>query len=278
MSILGLTLGAASAVALYAAAIEPRLLRLRRLTVCSRGWPAGWPSLRIGVISDLHAAWPHVTLPRIADLVRRMTAERPDLVLLPGDFVTKKTRLVRRIPIEPVADVLRPLADTAPTLAVLGNHDWYHGGERVERHLARTGICVLRNTATRVRVRDRDIWIAGVDDGWTGRTDLARTLADLQGREPAIMLAHMPDIFPRLPPTMLLTVAGHTHGGQVCLPGFGPILTQSALPRRLAYGLHEIDGRHLYVSGGIGTSAWPVRFCRPPEMALLTLVGSQGQG
>jgi predicted MPP superfamily phosphohydrolase len=274
MSLLALTLAGAGAAGLYAAGVEPRLLRLRRPEIAAAGWPAGASPLRIGVLSDLHAAWPHMTIARVERIVARLLAARPDLVLLPGDFVTTHTYLVRHIPIEPVAQALAALARAAPTLAVLGNHDWHYGGERIATALELAGIRVLQNAAARVETARGPLWVAGLDDLWTGRADLGRTLRDLDRSAPAVMLSHMPDVFPHLPPEVALTVAGHTHGGQVCLPGLGPLRTLTSLPRRLAYGLHEIDGRHLYVSGGVGTTALPIRFWRPPEIALLTMAAS----
>jgi predicted MPP superfamily phosphohydrolase len=226
------------------------------------------------VLSDLHAAWPHVTVDRVKWLVGRLLSARPDLVLLPGDFVTTHTFFVRPVPIEPVARVLGRLAEAVPTLAVLGNHDWHYGGERIARALEGAGIAVLENAATRVETRQGRVWVAGVDDLWTGRADLARALRGIDRTAPAIAMSHVPDLFAALPAGIPLMVAGHTHGGQVCVPGLGPLRVCTRLPRRLAYGLHEVRGRHLYVSGGVGTSALPIRFWRPPEMALLTLSGS----
>ena len=263
-------LGAAG-LATYAAAVEPRLLRLRRPAVRLAGWRR--PPLRIGVLSDIHAALPHMPPARVGRIVRRLLAERPDLVLLPGDFVTTRSRFVRRLPIEPVAAALAPLAGSAPTLAVLGNHDWHYGTGRITRALEGVGITVLANAAHRVLLRGGPLWIAGLDDMFTGRDDLGRTLAALDRSAPALMLSHVPDVFPRLPPEIRLTVAGHTHGGQVRVPGWGPLRTMSALPRPMARGLHERDGRHLYVSAGVGTTNLPIRFACPPEIALLTLSG-----
>ena len=268
--------GGAGAAALYAAVIEPSLLRLRRPQVRSRHWPTGRAPLRIGVLSDLHAARPLMGLRRIERIVARLLAARPDLVLLPGDFASTHTRLVRPLPIEPVAGLLGRLARTVPTFAVLGNHDWYYGGERVAAALTAHGIRVLRNEAASIALPGGEVCIAGLDDGWTGRDDLGRAL-DAAGRaSPLLLLCHVPDAFAAVPPEVTLTVAGHTHGGQVCLPGYGPVRTVSALPRHLIYGLSEVDGRHLYVSGGVGTTALPIRFARPPEIALLTLAGAGG--
>lgn len=276
MSGLALGLAAGAAAGVYAALVEPSLLRLREPVALSRWWPPGRPSLRIGVIADLHACWPLMTAGRIERIAARLLAARPDLVLLPGDFVSTHTGFVRAIAIEPIAAALRKLAAAVPTFAVLGNHDWYYDGERVTAALRRTGISVLRNGATRVAIGGGDLWIAGLDDAWTGRADLERTLRGVDATAPAILLSHVPDPFRDLPPEVALTVAGHTHGGQVCVPGYGPLRTVTRLPRRFAYGLNQEHGRHLYVSGGVGTSALPVRFARPPEIALLTLAGSTG--
>jgi hypothetical protein len=215
-----------------------------------------------------------MTARRVGRIAARLLAARPDLVLLPGDFVSTHTPFVRRVAVEAVARALAPLAAAAPTFAVLGNHDWYYGGERVAGALEAEGIPVLRNAAARVAAGGGDLWVAGLDDAWTGRADLAKALVGIDGAAPAILLSHVPDPFRDLPPgAALLTVAGHTHGGQVRVPGYGPLRTNSGLPRQLAYGLHQEDGRHLYVSGGVGTTALPVRFARPPEIALLTLAG-----
>src|SRR3954452_24578470 len=242
---------------------------LRRLTVPLPGWRG--PALRVGMLSDIHAALPLMPPAGIARIARRLVAERPDLVLLPGDFVTTKTRLVRRVPVGPVAAALAALPTAAPTLAVLGNHDHHAGAATVTAALEGVGIAVLRNTARRVELPGGPLWVAGLDDMFTRRDDLARTLAAVDRTAPVTMLSHLPDVFPRLPPWVPPTVAGHTHGGKVLLPGLVPIVTMSRLPRALSYGLHERDGRRLYVSGGVGTTEWPVRFCRPPEIALLTL-------
>lgn len=268
------TLVTAGSAALYASAVEPSLLRLRRPQVRSRHWPVERAPLRIGVLSDLHAARPLMGLRRIERIVARLLAARPDLVLLAGDFASTHTRLVRPLPIEPVAARLGRLAGAVPTLAVLGNHDWYYGGERVAAALAAHGIRVLRNEAARVSLPDGAVRVAGLDDGWTGRADLGRALDAAAGEEPLLLLCHVPDAFAAVPSEVALTIAGHTHGGQVCLPGFGPVRTVSALPRHQVYGLSEVDGRHLYVSGGVGTTALPIRFARPPEIALLTLGGT----
>src|SRR4051794_19903529 len=113
---------AGAAIALYAGAVEPFRLCLRRPAARSWAWPSDRPPLRIGVLSDLHASWPSMGPPRIARIAARLAAERPDLVLLPGDFVSTHTALVRPVPVEATAAALVGLVAAAPTIAVLGNH------------------------------------------------------------------------------------------------------------------------------------------------------------
>jgi predicted MPP superfamily phosphohydrolase len=265
-------LAAGTAVAAYAAVIEPQMLLLRRHTIPLPAW-RGAP-LRVGVLADIHAALPQMSCARVARIGRRLLAERPELVLLPGDFVTTRNPSVRKLRVEPVVAALAELAAAVPTFAVLGNHDWHYGGGQVTRALEATGITVLANAAARLELAGGPLWIAGIDDMFTGHDDLRRALEGVDGEDPLVLLSHVPDIFPHVPPGVALTVAGHTHGGQVRIPFYGPIRTLSRLPRRMAYGLHEHEGRHLYVSGGVGVSNVPVRFACPPEIAILTLTGT----
>ena len=119
------------------------------------------------------------------------------------------------------------------------------------------------------------IWIAGVSDVWTGRHDLAAAVAAVANDEaPVILLTHNPDIFPRAR-AVTLTLAGHTHGGQVRFPILGAPMIPSKFGQRFAAGHIVEGGRHLFVATGVGTSILPVRFRVPPEVTILTLRRAQ---
>ncbi len=272
---------AAGALALglgaYSLAVEPRRLLLRRHRLPWGPWHFPDAPLRLAVLSDIHAAWPHMTPRRIARIVDRLLALEPDLVLLPGDFACTETVGVWPVAIEEAVAPLRPLARQGRAFAVLGNHDWDYGGERVAAALEAVGVRVLRNEAEPVFLGGRPLWLAGVDDPVTGRHDLDAALAEAPADEPVVLLSHMPDVHREAPPAVRLVVAGHTHGGQVCLPGFGPLVTLSRLPRHQAHGLHESAGRRLFVTAGVGTTGLPIRFARPPEIGLLELVPVAGE-
>jgi predicted MPP superfamily phosphohydrolase len=157
------------------------------------------------------------------------------------------------------------------TIAVLGNHDWWNDGERITRALRQAGLTVLENEARRIEYGGKSFWVAGVADMWTRKPDIAGSLAQVNSDDPVILITHNPDIFPDVPPRVSLTLAGHTHGGQVNLPFIGRPIVPSNFGQRYASGHVVEDGRHLFVSDGIGTSIIPVRFRVPPEIVILTL-------
>ena len=141
-------------------------------------------------------------------------------------------------------------------------------------HSSANGIRVLENTAARVDTPAGPVWVAGVSDLWTGQPDLSAALSAVkEERQLVILLTHNPDVFPKVPAPVHLTLAGHTHGGQVRLPLVGAPVVPSAYGQRYAAGLVVEGGRSLFVTSGVGTSILPVRFGVPPEVAVLVLRG-----
>jgi predicted MPP superfamily phosphohydrolase len=130
---------------------------------------------------------------------------------------------------------------------------------------------MLVNEARRVERGGVPLWIAGLDDAWAGAPDAAAALRPVPAGEAVLLLTHNPDIFPTLPARATLTLAGHTHGGQVRVPWLGPPIVPSKYGQRYAEGWIVEDGRSMYVTTGVGTSIAPVRFLVRPEVALLTL-------
>ena len=155
---------------------------------------------------------------------------------------------------------------------MLGNHDGWLDRDRVRRALVANGVRVVEDTAVRVETPAGAIWVAGVSDLWTGPHDLGAALSAVASdAEPVLLLTHNPDVFPMVPARVALTIAGHTHGGQVRLPLVGPPIVPSRFGQRFAAGHIVEGGRHLFVATGVGTSIIPVRFRVPPAVTILEL-------
>jgi len=255
--------------------IEPRMLTVRRLTVADEQWRG--PPLRIGMISDTHIG-AHVTPERIERVMRRLSGERPDLIVFLGDHAGGHEPAATRARPDSSA-VLRGAAALgqaqAPLgrVAVLGNHDWWYDGPALEAQLRRAGITVLENAAVRVDRPSGAFWVAGLADLESRRTTPSpnMALASVPVGEPVILLPHWPDPFPSVPERVALTLAGHTHCGQVNLPFFGRLVHASRGSEIWGCGLYEEGGRKLFVTSGLGVSILPVRFRAPPEIVILTI-------
>jgi predicted MPP superfamily phosphohydrolase len=251
----------------YAAAIEPQQLVVTPYTLKPRGWPAG-RKLTITVIADLHAGGPDMPLPNVQRIVDTANALKSDVIVMLGDYIARYRFAVERIPDPVWAAELARLQAPLGVWAILGNHDWWYDLAGVRNALAEVRIPLLENQAVLLSPEGERVWVAGIGDQiayrighgrFRGVDDLPGTLAQVTTDDPVILLAHEPDIFPRLPSRVALTFAGHTHGGQIRVPLIWPAFVPSRYGKRYAYG-HVIEReRHLIVSGGLGTSIIPAR-------------------
>lgn len=262
----------ALALVLWATWLEPASLRVQQVDV-RLDWPYARP-LRVAVVSDLHVGAPYHGLARLPSTVDRINATHPDIICIPGDFVTLGVLGGHFTAPEAIARELARLRAPAGVFAVLGNHDRLFNGPRVRDALTSAGIRVLEDTAVAVPTPSGAVWVVGVTDYWTGPHDIGAALRAVTDTvAPVLLVTHNPDLFPRVPSRVTLTLAGHTHGGQVRLPLIGAPIVPSAYGQRYAQGLVVERGRHLFVSTGIGTSDLPVRLGVPPTIFVLTLRG-----
>jgi len=273
----------------YGFAVEPLWrLEVTRYSLAPPGWPRGL-KLSIAEIADLHAGGPAMPLGRIEAIVEATNALGADTVVLLGDFAASHKFKGRPIAAQDWAKALAQLRAPLGVHAVLGNHDWWDdlaaqrtlaGPVHGRRVLEKNGIPVYENAVVRLAKDGQHFWLAGLGDqlafigraGWRsqGVDDLAGTLAQVTDAAPVILLAHEPDIFPRVPVRVALTLSGHTHGGQVRLFGYSPMVP-SRFGNRFAYGHIVEEERHLIVSGGLGCSFLPVRMGVPPEIVLVAV-------
>ena len=265
-------LGILGALALWAIVIEPGRLVRHDVTITSERWPSSSAPIRLAVVGDIHLGAPHIDLAKLDTVVRMVNEASPDAVLLLGDYVIHGVVGGRFLPPEQLAPKLSELRSRFGTFAVLGNHDWWFDGERVRRALQSANVRVLENEAVAIDRGDGLLFVAGLADQWTRRPDIPETLADVPAGAAVILMMHEPDLFPDVPHRVSLTLAAHTHGGQVRLPFYGPPIVPSDYGRRYAAGHVVEGGRHLFVTTGIGTSIIPVRLGVPPEVAIVTVV------
>lgn len=241
---------------------------VRHADVGFQSWPKGVPPVRAALLADIHIQGPDLSPERMARIAAQVNAQKPDLILIAGDFSGDRALRTRLYSEAEIAASLRTLKAPLGVYAVLGNHDHWRDGPAMKRAVSAAGIPVLANRA----VRAGPVTIAGADDIHTGNADveaLARSAAALPG--PAVVLSHSPDIAPVLPPRFGLVLAGHTHCGQIVLPLIGRIATASRHGERYACGMIREPGRTTIVSAGLGTSVLPFRFGAPPDFWMITL-------
>ncbi len=256
---------------LWAFWLEPASLTVAEERVAIH-WPSARP-LRIAVLTDLHVGSPFNGIAKLRRTVERTNAAQPDIICILGDLVIQGVIGGRFVAPETIASELKPLHASNGIFAVLGNHDAWLDHDRVQGALARNGVRVIEDTGARIDTAAGPVWIAGISDLWTGRHDITAALSGVKDDgAPVILLTHNPDVFPLVPNRVALTIAGHTHGGQVRFPFVGGPVVPSQFGQRFAAG-HVVEGRrHLYVATGVGTSIVPVRFRVPPAVSILTLV------
>ncbi|MCA1492449.1 metallophosphoesterase [Sinorhizobium alkalisoli] len=276
----------------YALAVEPLgRLSIARYQMTPPGWTPGL-KLRLVALADLHACEPWMSAERIVSICKRANSLRGDVTLLLGDYASGMNFVTRRVPASEWSTALSTLKAPLGVHAVMGNHDWWEdrtaqkngGGDTfAHRALTRVGIEVHSNRAIRLEKDGFSFWLAGLEDQlalrpgkiWKrrrmiGLDDLGGTLAQVTDKAPVILLAHEPDIFPDVPSRVSLTLSGHTHGGQVRLAGYSPVVP-SRFGDRYAYGHIVEHDRNLIVSGGLGCSIAPIRFGVPPEIVVVDL-------
>ncbi len=271
--------------------------------------PPNWTpdlKLKLAVLADLHVCEPWMSVERLEGIVEQTNGLGADAILLLGDYVVghQLGKYSQKVSNGTWATALAKLSAPLGVHAVLGNHDWWESREVQNRRAGPTpaglalqsvGISVYENNAVRLEKDGKPFWLAGLGDQWAfkrrdveddesvrggkiafdGVDDLPGTLRQITDDAPVLLMAHEPDIFPVVPERVSLTISGHTHGGQVRILGYAPIVP-SRFGSRYAYGHIVENGRHLVVSGGLGCSSLPIRFGSPPEIVILELGGAEG--
>jgi uncharacterized protein len=250
---------------------EPSSLTKYQEELALPSWPAACDGLTVAVLADLHVGSPYNGLDKLDQIVRQTLALAPDVILMAGDYVIQGVVGGEFVAPEDAAKVLARLKAPLGVFAVLGNHDWWLDAPRVRDALIGVDIVVLEDASQMLDRGDCRFALVGISDYWEGAHDLKKAFKDVPDAAAMIAFTHNPDVFPELPSGVALTIAGHTHGGQVRLPIVGSPIVPSQFGQRYALGHIVENGRHLFVSPGLGTSILPVRLGVPPQISVLRL-------
>jgi predicted MPP superfamily phosphohydrolase len=249
----------------YGTQIETEWLEIVKVTIPVTGLETALEGFKVVHLSDFHL-YPHTRLDYIRTVVDEANDLKPDLTVLTGDFVLRRVDSILDL-----APVLARLDARQGVFAVLGNHDIWKGADLIRTTLEKVGIPVLHNRGLTLMHQKTRLFLAGVDDCWSGQPDLSRALAEAPSQVPVILLAHEPDFADLFCRDQRVTVqlSGHSHGGQVRFPFFGsPFLPPYG--KKYDLGLYRVQETWLYTNRGVGVTA-PIRLNCRPELTQLVL-------
>lgn len=245
---------------IWAVIIEPNMLKVTSYDIKDEKLKG----LRVVYASDFH--FRKYQEKRLQKVVNTINQQSPDIILLGGDFVNSH-KASRTMPINVIVKGFSALKSKYGVFAVLGNHDWWQDGYKITESLENQDIKVLANENCSVKINGENVYIAGVEDYLTRTSDLNKALKGT--KSPVILLSHSPAILPLINNKVNMTLAGHTHGGQISFPFLGALAIPYDCKRNLLYGLHNIKQNKVIISSGIGTSILPARFNSIPEIVVV---------
>ncbi len=247
--------------------LEAKWLRLERVTVAIPNLPRPFAGKTIAFLADIHHG-PYTPLSYVRHAVAMANAQKPDIVALGGDYLSEHPRYIA-----PAIAELGKLRARLGRVAVRGNHDNWADGDETRLALTDAGLSFVDNAGLWLEHRGTRLRIGGVGDLWTDHTDLAAALGDATERDAAIVLSHNPDVTETIDDRRVgLVLSGHTHGGQVALPGHEARWAPTRYGAKYLRGLCQGPVSPVYVTRGVGSTGPPVRLRCRPEVTLLTLV------
>jgi predicted MPP superfamily phosphohydrolase len=247
--------------------LEAKWCRVARRTIELPNLPGPFRGTTVALVADVHHG-PFVPRAYVRHVVAMTNALRPDLIALAGDYVHRSESYIG-----PGIAELGKLTAAMGCFAVRGNHDNWESGALSHAALEEARIPDLNNAGVWLERGGARLRVAGVGDLWTDRQDLAAALGDATAEDAVLLLSHNPDFVETLRDRRVgLVLSGHTHGGQVVVPGFGAPLVPSRYGQKYLHGLVQGPCSRVFITRGVGTISPPVRFLCRPEVVLITLV------
>ena len=247
-------------LAVWAIFIEPNLLFVKHYRIKNENLSG----IRIVFASDFHLRKNQEY--RLKQVIKKINEQKPDILLLGGDFIDG-INLEKSFSLQKTAIYLSKINAPYGIYCVLGNHEYWSEDTALKEILIKHGISVLSNENKLIKVRGKKLYISGVEDSSSAEPDIDKALKNIG--QNVIVLTHSPDIFPKVPDSVFLTLAGHTHGGQVHLPFYGALFIPSEFGKRYSDGLIIEGKKKMIVTRGIGTSTIHIRFNCPPEIIVI---------
>ncbi|MBQ8636015.1 metallophosphoesterase [bacterium] len=250
-------------MAAYSYFIEPNKLEIANYKIQDKELKG----IKIVFASDFHIKSNQKE--RLEQIINIINLQKADIVLLAGDYVSGHTKISTMEP-QKIAEGLSKIKTKYGIYATLGNHDGWYDKEYITEVLEKENIRVLDNENVKLQIEGKEVYISGVEDMMTGSPDIYKALNNI--KSPIILLTHNPDIFPKIPNGVNLTLAGHTHGGQVRLPLLGALIVPSKYGDKYSQGLIKENNKIMVVTKGLGVSVLPIRFNCLPEIVVLEFV------
>jgi len=248
------------------AAISPNRFKVTTPVISIENLPKAFDGFRIALLTDIHHG-PSVTIKYVERIVARTNRLAPDLILLGGDYVYNSSKYIA-----PCAQRLIKLKAPAGVFFILGNHDHWNRSWPLRKALRENGIRELINKGVTIERNGDKIYLAGVDDLWTGIPHIDHFLEEIPSDAVCILGSHNPDFAESInDPRVKLILSGHTHGGQIYLPGIGAPVLPSKYGQKYCSGLVKNVTSQVYVSRGLGTLPPKLRLFCSPELPVITL-------
>ncbi len=258
-------------VAVYSFYIEPAQLIVHEEDLKIPNWSAKLDGFKIVAVSDIHGGAKFITEGKISEIVRLANEQNPDLIVLLGDYVSQKSgkNSDLKMPSATIAENLKGLRAKYGVYGVIGNHDWWYDEAKVRADFEAAGIKILENETAAIEVDGETVNLWGIEDNWKNRRVPTGAFDKIPVKENILALTHNPDSLLKAPNQIALMLSGHTHGGQFKFPFYGALALVN--DKRFMEGFCTVDGKHVFVTTGVGTSGPAVRFRVPPEIAVLKL-------